>query len=337
MKQCAVAVVCAFVVALASVGAAPRETLDIYFIDVEGGQSTLIRTSSGGSLLIDAGYGGLGDRDPLRVMAAVRDAGLTSIDTLLVTHFHGDHDGGVPALARLIPIHTFMDYGRPVETANTTVEPYEAYAAARSKGAHVQPKPGDRIPLAGAVVDVVSAGGALLTKPLAGAGAPNRACASFTPRDDDPSENARSIGVRVAFGTFRFLDLGDLNWNPLGKLTCPDDLIGPVGLYLVPHHTNADSNVPAFLAAVHPRAVVSNNGAAKGGAAEALAALHRLSGVDVWQLHLSRQAAAANSDASLVANVDDGATSHWIKVSASADGSFTVTNHRTGVTRHYKE
>jgi beta-lactamase superfamily II metal-dependent hydrolase len=334
MKRRGVAVACAFVVALASIGAAARETLDIYFIDVEGGQSTLIATPAGESLLIDAGYSGFGDRDATRVMDAVREAGLTRIDTLLVTHFHGDHDGGVPALARRIPIHTFVDYGSPVETAESTTAPYQAYAVVRSKSVHVQPKPGERLPLAGVVVDVVTAGGALLSKPLSGAGQPNPACASFEPRADDPSENARSLGVRVGFGAFRFLDLGDLNWNPLGRLACPNNLVGPVDLYLVPHHTNSDSNVPAFLAAVHPRVIVSNNGAEKGGAADALASLHRL-GVDVWQLHASRAEGARNSNTPLIANVDDGATSHWIKVSASADGSFTVTNHRTGATKAY--
>ncbi len=334
MKPCAVVVACAFVVALAAVGAAARETLDIYFIDVEGGQSTLIATPAGESLLIDAGYSGFGDRDATRVMDAARDAGLTRIDTLLITHFHGDHDGGVPALARRIPIHTFVDYGSPVETAESTIVPYQAYAAVRAKGVHAQPKPGERLPLAGVVVDVVTAGGARLSKPLSGAGQPNPACASFEPRADDPSENARSLGVRVSFGAFRFLDLGDLNWNPLGRLACPDNLVGPVDLYLVPHHANSDSNVPAFLAAVRPRVIVSNNGAEKGGAADALASLHRL-GVDVWQLHASRAEGAQNSNAALIANVDDGATSHWIKVSASADGSFTVTNHRTGATKAY--
>jgi beta-lactamase superfamily II metal-dependent hydrolase len=334
MKRCGSAFAFALLVAVVSVGAAARDTLDIYFIDVEGGQATLMATPAGESLLIDAGYGGFGDRDATRVMDAVHDAGLTRIDTLLITHFHGDHDGGVPALARRIPIHTFVDYGSPVETAETTIAPYEAYAAVRSKGAHVQPKPGDRVPLAGVTVDVVSAGGALLSKPLEGAGQPNPACASFAARADDPSENARSVGIRVTFGAFRFLDLGDLNWNPLGRLVCPANLVGPVDLYLVPHHTNADSNVPALLAAVHPRVIVSNNGATKGGDRDALASLHAL-GVDVWQLHASRAARARNSSAALIANDDDGATSHWIKVRASSDGSFTVTNHRTGATKVY--
>src|SRR5688572_15322298 len=90
---------------------APARTLDIYFIDVEGGQSTLVVTPAGQSLLVDAGFAGFENRDPLRILAAVRAAGLTQIDFLLITHFHWDHVGGVPELARRIPIGTFLDHG----------------------------------------------------------------------------------------------------------------------------------------------------------------------------------------------------------------------------------
>ena len=93
----------------------PSQTLDIYFIDVEGGQSTLIVTPARESLLIDAGWDEAAGRDAKRIMAAVRDAGLTQIDYLMITHFHSDHDGGVPDLARLVPIRTFIDYGAPTE------------------------------------------------------------------------------------------------------------------------------------------------------------------------------------------------------------------------------
>jgi len=90
---------------------ASANTLDIYFIDVEGGQSTLIVTPAGQSLLVDTGFAGFENRDPLRILAAVREAGLKQIDFLLVTHFHWDHDGGVPELARRVPIRTFVDHG----------------------------------------------------------------------------------------------------------------------------------------------------------------------------------------------------------------------------------
>jgi competence protein ComEC len=78
---------------ISMVAAAPSKTLNIYFVDVEGGQSTLIVTPGGQSLLVDAGFPGFDDRDPERIMAAARDAGVTKIDYMLVTHFHADHVG----------------------------------------------------------------------------------------------------------------------------------------------------------------------------------------------------------------------------------------------------
>src|SRR5215469_155706 len=97
--------------------------LQIYFIDVEGGQSTLIITPDRHSLLIDAGWAGDGSgfrpgdphtaRDANRILAAALDAGIRRIDYLLITHFHPDHDGGTKELSQLIPIQVFIDHGSP--------------------------------------------------------------------------------------------------------------------------------------------------------------------------------------------------------------------------------
>ena len=71
-------------------------TLDIYVIDVEGGNATLFVSPVGESLLIDSGNAGPGAvRDAERIVAAAKAAGLTSIDTLITTHWHGDHYGGI--------------------------------------------------------------------------------------------------------------------------------------------------------------------------------------------------------------------------------------------------
>jgi competence protein ComEC len=278
------------------------KTLDVYFIDVEGGQSTLIVTPAGESLLIDAGWDGFNARDAKRIVAAAHSAGLTQIDYLLITHFHGDHDGGVPALARLIPIRTFVDDGTPIEKGAKILDPFDAYARVRGKNPHLQPKPGDRLPLTGIDVDFVSARGATLGKPLNGAGQPNPACASFERRANDFTENARSIGVRVQFGRFSFVDLGDLVWNKLGQLVCPDNL----------------------------------NGETKGGEPENFATLHGVSGLeDLWQLHRSANKGVENAPDTFIANLDE-RTGHPITLTASEDGSFTVTNGRTGFSKHYE-
>jgi beta-lactamase superfamily II metal-dependent hydrolase len=307
----------------------------IYFIDVEGGQSTLIVGPSGGSLLVDAGYAGNGGRDASRIVAAAKDAGLSRIDNLLVTHFHGDHVGGVADLAARLPIGRFIDYGEPGADPNAAA-PFQAYRAVRAAGGHLVPKPGDSIAFDGVDLRVVSAAGSFIDAPLEGAGAANPACADYRPHADDPSENARSLGVRVAFGRFRFLDLGDLNWNPLGRLVCPNDLLGRADLLLMPHHTSVDATVPAMLTALAPKVVVSNNGPTKGGSPEALALLNARSGVDLWQLHKALTPGTPNAAAERLANVDDGESGYWIKVVAREDGSFTVTNQRNGVLRAYR-
>lgn len=350
---------CAWIVTLAglfapfeSVSAAPApstRSLAIYFIDVEGGQSTLVVTPDRHSLLIDTGWAGDGSgfhpgeprqaRDANRIVAAARDAGITQIDYLLITHFHTDHDGGVRELAQLLPIKTFVDHGSPsAEVANAGVEQRDAfvvYSAVRSGSAHLQPKPGEHLPLKDIDVTVVSSAGATLAKPLTRAGRTNEACQDSAPPARDPNENPRSTGVVISYGKFRFLDVGDLSGQPLFDLVCPRDMIGPVDAYLVAHHGGPDVADLATFAAFKPRVAIMNNGLKKGGALVTYQALHHVPGLeDVWQLHLSAEAGTSNFPVTSVANLDD-STAHWIKLVANSDGSFRVFNQRTGESKEY--
>ncbi len=329
----------AVAVLIVSMGLPQTRRLDIYFLDVEGGQSTLIVTPERQSLLIDTGYPDRNGRDPDRIMAAVRDAHIDRIDYLLITHLHEDHDGGAAELARRVPIGTFVDNGSPVETSADVVAAFAAYEQARRKGRHLVPRPGDRLPFRGVDVDVVSADGQTLTHPLTGAGQPNPACATYMPRiADDTAENPRSIGVRLRYGKFRFLDLGDLVWNKQGQLVCPNNLLGEADVYLATHHANGDASVPAVLAALRPRVAIANNGIVKGGTAAALSMLRTMVGEEsVWQLHWSANNGVVNAPDAFVANLeaDEKDLGAWLKLQATEDGSFSVTNGRTGWTRMY--
>jgi beta-lactamase superfamily II metal-dependent hydrolase len=316
------------------------DTLDIYFIDVEGGQSTLIATPAGESLLIDTGYAGNEARDARRIMAAVRDAGLKQIDYLLTTHFHPDHDGGVVELAKQIPIRTFIDHGGfdPAAVAATSaaaVAAYEAYVAVRATGTHIDAKPYDRLPLKGLEVSFVASARATIAKPVAGAGAANAACPPTPPDPAEPLENPRSTGFHLRFGDFRFIDLGDLSGPPLHALVCPANLLGPIDAYLVPHHGGNDVSHPSLVAALTPRIAIVNNGRVKGGQARTFDMLHGSKGIeDVWQLHRSENEGVRNFPDSRIANLDE-TTGHWLKLSASPNGSFSVTNTRTGERKAY--
>jgi competence protein ComEC len=338
----AIALALALRPALAVVAAAGG-TLDIYFIDVEGGQSTLIVTPAGQSLLVDTGFAGFGNRDPKRILSAARAAGLKQIDYLVLTHFHWDHDGGVVELARQMPIGTFVDHGDLERTSAAlaetdwpvTLERYNAYVRVRARGRHLEPKPGDRLPLRSVDVTFVSSAGATITKPLPGAGQVTPECPAAAPPPDDAFENPRSTGFVMQFGRFRFLDLGDLTGTPLFNLLCPKSLIGPVDLYLIPHHGGRDASYPATFAGVRPRVAIVNNGIIKGGSPEMFANLRRAPGLEAaWQLHLSKNEGAVNLADGQIANLDE-TTAYWIKVSAKGNGAFTVTNGRTAVTKAF--
>ena len=333
----------------ASPQAVASRTLDIYFIDVEGGQSTLIVTPEGQTLLIDAGFPSTGTfdsrpgdparaRDPQRILEVAKLAGVSRIDYLLVTHFHGDHVGGVPELAQLMPIGTFIDHGSVNDDAESvagTLAMHRAYAAVRARGRHIEPKPGDRLPLTGVDVTVVSSATSTLTAPLAGAASGRNAdCTTAGSRAQEVTENPRSTGILLRFGRFRFLDVGDLSGAPLFSLACPSDRLGPVDVYLVAHHGGADAADRAIFGAIKPRVAILNNGAQKGGAAETLKTLHGLSGTETWQLHRSDVRGAENFSDERIANLSE-TTANWIVVRASEDGSFVVTNRRTGATTRY--
>jgi competence protein ComEC len=140
----------------------------------------------------------------------------------------------------------------------------------------------------------------------------------------------------LQFGAFRFLALGDLSGNTLTRLVCPNNLLGHASVYLVAHHGDYDTNVPALYAALRPRVAIMNNGATKGGSPDAFKTLHAQRDLeDLWQLHASRNARAINSPEELIANMDEGTTAHPLRLTALADGSFRIANSRTGFSKAY--
>jgi beta-lactamase superfamily II metal-dependent hydrolase len=325
-----------FLLASCTLGAA--QTLDVYFVDVEGGQATLLVSPAGESLLVDAGWPGYAGRDADRIVATARAAGLKQIDYLLVTHYHLDHVGGVPPLAEKIPVVHFVDHGPNIETDADAKPLFAAYRPARDKGQHIVVKPGDKIPIRGLDIEVVAAAGKLITAPLQGAGAPNPLCASTQLRAPDPTENAQSVGILIRFGLFRLLDLADLTWNKELELACPVNRIGHVQAYLSTHHGMNLSGSAAIVHALAPRVAIMNNGARKGGSPDAWQIVRSSPGLeDIWQLHYAVEAGKQNNAAEqLIANPGEACRGYGLKLSADADGSFTVTNTRTGYTKRYQ-
>jgi competence protein ComEC len=343
------------------------QTLDIYYIDVEGGQATLFVAPSGQTVLVDTGNPGT--RDPQRILQAITAAGAKQIDYLVITHYHGDHIGGYQELAKLVPILHFVDHGPRVETG-PSIDSKIAYDAAIQSAPHIVAKPGDKLPIAGIDWEIVSSAGKTLAGSLSGAPGAGRAnpyCAEFVAKDiKDGPENAQSVGSVIRYGKFRTVDLGDLLWNWEGQLACPINRIGTVDVLLTTHHGLAWSGAPALVYALQPRVVVMNNGTRKGADLATFEMLESSPGLEnLWQLHWSVTGGLEhNVPAKFIANLEAPATSaevianppapvptgarspvignpehspaYWIKISAQADGTFTVTNSRNGFSKTYR-
>ncbi len=316
------------------------KSLHIYFVDVEGGQATLFVTPAGQSLLIDTGWPGNDGRDASRIVAAAAKAGISKIDYVLITHFHQDHVGGVTQLAARIPIGTFIDHGENRETGNAaTVRDFQSYQAvlATGKYKHITARPGDVLPIKGMRATIVSSDGALIHKPLAGAGQDNPNCKGAEQYPADTTENLRSLGTFIQFGKLKVLDLGDLTHDKEMQLMCPVNKIGRVDIYVVSHHGWAQSGSPALVYGIAPRVAIMDNGARKGGSPSVWDIIEKSPGLeDIWQLHFSEEGGAAhNVAAEFIANPDGPDAAHGLELTARPDGSFEVFNSRTQKSKLY--
>jgi competence protein ComEC len=358
-------VICLLIGISTSLPAQTRKTLDIYVIDVEGGNAALFVTPQGESLLIDTGNAGAAAvRDAERIMVAAKDAKLQQIDHLITTHWHGDHFGGMAELAKRITIREYIDHGpnvQPADVADAFLK--DVYPQLYAKAKHTVAKPGDKIAIAGLDVRVVTSAGETIKTPLPGAGKPNPYCAEFKPGQNN-AEDPQSVGTHVTFGKFRTVHFGDLTMNKEFELMCPNNRLGTVDVLLGLHHGQATSNSVVLVHALRPRVAIMNNGIRKGGEPVVMKTINTSPGLEnLWQMHFSQLSGQEYSVPGMfIANAFDeqpaaipiepmpppqpgaagttpppshNGTAYWIKVSAEQDGSFTVTNSRNGFSKKY--
>ena len=357
--------VCLVVLAASTVSVAVqgRKTFDIYSIDVEGGGATLFVSPSGASALVDTGYQSNG-RDADRIVAAAKDAGLTQIDYVITSHYHGDHMGGLTELAARFPIRHLVDHG-PNSTPQSSGTPFiQGYLDLASKVPRTSVKAGDKLPMTGLDWLIVASDGTLLSKPLPGAGRPNPACAGFQKQEETNFEDFHSVGSLVTFGKFRIAHLADLTVNYEYQLMCPNNPLGTVDVWVVSNHGQPRSGSAVLAHGLQPRVALMNNAARKGGVPDVMRIIYTIPGLeDLWQLHFSLLGGQSYAVPGMfIANMLDeqpasvpvaplapaplGATlppppahngqAFWIKVSAQEDGTFTVTNSRNGFVKTYR-
>ncbi len=315
------------------------KNLEIYFIDVEGGQSTLFVAPSGETLLMDTGFGGFNGRDPNRILAVAKAAGVKKIDYLVISHYHEDHVGGLPGVAAKLAIRNFVDHGPNTETDKDSQVRFNMYSDFSGKANRIIAKPGDTIPVKGLEVRVLSGAGHVIEAPLPGAGQANPECAQAAAiPPDEPLENQQSLGLLITYGDFRILDLGDLTTSRERNLVCPANKIGTVSVFVASHHMGTDANTPQLAHAIHAKAAIGNNGPRKGGDAETWQTLHDTPGLqDIWQLHYGIAAEKDHNSAdTFLANVDELCQGRWLRLTAERDGSFTIFNSRNKYEKSYK-
>ncbi|MGI4854722.1 MAG: ComEC/Rec2 family competence protein [Janthinobacterium lividum] len=334
------------------IAAVPAKTggkLRIAVIDVEGGQSTLFVSPTGQSLLVDTGWPGNNYRDADRIVAAAHDLGVQRIDTVVLSHYHLDHIGGVPQLVERIPVGTFIDHGEMYEQGGGVPKIYADYQAvlATGKYKHISVHAGEKLPAAGFDGTVISSDGAVLTKALAGAGQANSLCAAAPTVAEDTTENGHSVGFVLRFAGLKILDAGDLTSDRERSLVCPANLVGKVDLAIVSHHGSDLSSSKVFVHALHPRVAVMDNGESKGGSTSVIDTWKSAPGLEaLFQLHAAPAAGTPNP-----AGTQQGGAEHnvpeaqianrvgedgkRIDVTVNANGSMDVVNGRMGQTQHF--
>ena len=346
--------------------AAPKtrkiQDLKIISVDVEGGAAVLFRTPEGKSMLIDTGFppGGGTQRsvagapppqppmDAERIAKAAATLGVKKLDYLVITHYHGDHLGGLEALLAKLPVDTFIDHGpnrefppRVLRLSSGPIRPRQGIrllVAAYQGHNHIFAQVGNTLDVGSMHIRFITADGKVPDAPLPGAGQANPDCAGVkTTSVDGGEENARSVGMLITFGKTRILYLGDLTWNKEIELLCPTNKVGKVDVYFVTGHgMNLSSSPPTR--SIDPLVAIMQNGPTKGGDQEVINMVNSYPSLKgFWRTHYSIRYPSLNGDPNYIANPD------WLPdlasplaVDITPDGDITVINTRNNFHQTYK-
>jgi competence protein ComEC len=201
---------------------APPSRFTATFLDVGQGDATLFQ-APGVSMLVDGGP------PEAMVLAKLRAKGVRSLDLVVLTHAQRDHEGGLEAVVRALPVRLLLDGGAGIP------DPRHAriVAAARAHGARVVTG------VAGMAIRVGRLRVSVLSPP-----------ATDEP-DPDEDLNLRAIVLVVSYGAFDFFMPADAESDVTGALA-----LRSVEVLKVAHHGSEDQGLRGLLERLRPRAAV---------------------------------------------------------------------------------
>jgi beta-lactamase superfamily II metal-dependent hydrolase len=341
---------------LAGPALAAGKTLKIVEPDMEGGGGTLYVTPEGVSVLVDTGTppGGMwttsldgANSGVDRIVTAAKALGVKKIDYVIITHYHGDHVGGVGALLDAMPVGVFIDHGPNREMHNSIDPPgqpgktqigYLKYLQLIKGHKRIIAKAGQVFHFGSLTDTIVIADGKPIAKPLKGAGGPGVECDLPSMAEDGGIENAKSIGSLFTFGKVKIAAFGDLTWDREHDLVCPVNKVGHVNILIVDNHGLGTSNNPGFIHTIAPEIAIMGNGSKKGSLPAPVAAVNSSPGLQgFWRVHEPTLHPELAGDPNYLANLGPNPSHGYaLTLDVARDGEVTVTNTRNGFSKTYK-
>jgi competence protein ComEC len=225
-----------------------RNFLEMTFLDVGLGDSAFVRFPNGKNILIDGGPTTPEYDTGERVIAPfLRHKGIRKIDTVILTHPHNDHAGGLEFILKNFQVNQIIgihDRDIPIPIHN------ELRAIALEK--HIDYQPGNPGSLSISAKRKVSPQNSYEIEIL------NPIDSNFTDFGQS-SINNDSIVLKLRFGHISFLFAGDIETQAeYAMLNSGADI--QADILKVPHHGSNTSSSEGFLNAVNPVLAVISSG-----------------------------------------------------------------------------